>query len=242
MKTIIYILGFALFLFICDAFQAQAQSTCPGTPTVADNEGNMYKTVQIGTQCWMQENLRSTVYANGTPIKKAAHGGLWRRLRPTDKAYSWYDNDSVTNANKYGALYTWAAAMNGTPSSNENPSGVQGVCPDGWHLPSNKEWEQLSKKMGGSSSAGGKLKQKGTTTWSNPNTGGSNRSGFTALAGGMRNASGKFDHEGNAADWWSATESNTSQARGRYIMYNQAGFYQNSNHKRSGYYVRCIKN
>lgn len=87
----------------------------------------------------------------------------------TDKAYCYYNNNANNEADTYGALYTLAAATNGTTSST-NPSGVQGVCPAGWHLPSDEEWTELTDYLGEESVAGGKLKETGTTHWISPNT------------------------------------------------------------------------
>jgi uncharacterized protein (TIGR02145 family) len=119
-------------------------------------DGQVYKWVKIGNQVWMAENLNYE-----TP-------NSW-----------WYDNNSA-NGDIYGRLYTWAAAMNGESSSNSVPSGVQGVCPDGWHLPSDAEWTVLTDYLGGESVAGGKMKEAGTVHWNSPNTGATNSSGFTA--------------------------------------------------------------
>ena len=111
--------------------------TCPGTPRVKDVDGNVYSTVMIGKQCWMRENLRTTKYADRTPIQ---NGG---DITSYDEHYYYYPGNNSDNKNPYGLLYNWAALMNGELSSNSNPSGVQGVCPDGWHLPSNAEWDEL---------------------------------------------------------------------------------------------------
>jgi uncharacterized protein (TIGR02145 family) len=111
--------------------------------TISDYDGNVYKTVAIGTQTWMAENLRTTHYADGSPIPKVSDTPGWDALLDTDPAYSWYNDDSIQNSGAYGALYTWEGAMNGEASSNSVPSGVQGVCPSGWHVPSLEEWAIL---------------------------------------------------------------------------------------------------
>nr|MDA3821321.1 FISUMP domain-containing protein [Bacteroidales bacterium] len=111
-------------------------SAFPGeTGTVTDYDNNTYNTVKIGNQWWMAENLKTTHYANGTEIQLIENTSTWAALGFEVKAMCYYDNSS-TNANTYGALYNWAAAMNGANSSYSNPSLVQGVCPAGWHLPS----------------------------------------------------------------------------------------------------------
>ncbi len=118
-----------------------ATSTSSGE-TVTDIDLNVYQTVQIGDQIWMAENLKTTRYADGSDIPLVEGSVEWDALTATGKAYCWYDN-STTNRDIYGGLYTWSAAMNGAASSEANPSGVQGVCPDGWHLPSDAEWKEL---------------------------------------------------------------------------------------------------
>ena len=112
-------------------------NACPGTPTVTDYDGNIYNTVQIGTQCWMKENLRTTHYANGDPI---AEGITYSSKVP----YRYTPDGNAANVTAYGYLYNWPAVMHGDSSSNTNPSGTQGICPAGWHVPSAAEWDQLA--------------------------------------------------------------------------------------------------
>ena len=110
----------------------------------------------------------------------------------------------ISNRDNYGGLYTWAAAMDGSTSSSTNPSGVKGVCPDGWHLPSDAEWKELEISLGMSQAdadntgfrgtdEGGKLKETGTAHWKSPNSGATNESRFTALPGGLRYYNGTFN-------------------------------------------------
>lgn len=111
---------------------------CSGTPTVMDYDGNVYNTVQIGSQCWMSENLRTTHYSEGTPI---ALGDTYN----AQTAYRYYPNNDSALTLTYGYLYNWMAVMNGASESSGIPSGVQGICPTGWHVPSNSEWESLRR-------------------------------------------------------------------------------------------------
>jgi uncharacterized protein (TIGR02145 family) len=134
---------------------------------VTDYDGNTYKTIKIGNQVWMAENLRSTHYSDGSPIT------IFN-----------YDNDDA-NVLVFGRLYTWSAVMMGATSSNSNPSNVQGIAPVGWHVPSKAEWQQLIDYLGGVSVAGGKMKEQGIAHWTNPNEGATNESRFTALPSGM---------------------------------------------------------
>ena len=208
--------------------------------TVTDYDGNTYSTLKIGNQWWMAENLKVTHYANGTAIPLIEESLEWHNLGFSDKAYCYYDNSS-SNKDTYGALYTWAAAMNGAASSSINPSGVQGVCPDGWHLPSDAEWTELTDYLGGTRVAGGKLKETGTTHWGSPNTGATNESGFTALSGGYRFHSGTFGGLGNDAHFWSATEDSSSDAWHRSLGYNASSVGRRDGYKTDGFSVRCTK-
>jgi uncharacterized protein (TIGR02145 family) len=179
MKTFCVNIIIALLLVFCtNRIQAQ---------TVTDIDGNIYQTVTIGTQVWMRENLKSLYYSDGTVIPK-----VW----------SYENSDSL--AGIYGMLYSWPSSMKGSASSNSIPSGVQGVCPDGWHLPGSAEWKVLTDYLGGESTAGGKLKEKGTTHWYVPNKGATNETGFTALPGGSCGESGWF-YIGIGGFWWSST-------------------------------------
>ena len=143
--------------------------------------------------------------------------------------------------------------MDGAGSSSTNPSGVQGVCPDGWHLPSDAEWKQLEMFLGMSQSdadgtgwrgtdEGGKLKETGTTHWNSPNTGATNSSGFTALPGGYRNRSGTVGSSlGNTAYFWSATEYDSSRAWTRSLYYSNSAVFRYYDYKDYGFSVRCTK-
>lgn len=218
---------------------------------ISDYDGNYYQTVVIGDQTWMAENLKSIHYADGTVIPLVESTAMWDALSDSDKAYCWNNNNSSTG-NTYGALYTWATAMNGTGSSVANPSGVQGVCPSGWHLPSNSEWKQLEMYLGMSeaeadkegwrgTNEGGKLKETGTTYWNSPNTGATNSSGFTALPGGNRYDYGTFFNVGSIALFWTTTEYNSSGAWARSLSYNIAEVYRGNYYKSNGFSVRCVR-
>lgn len=210
----------------------------PG-PQVIDIDGNSYNSVKIGSQVWMTENLKTTKYSDGTPIPLITSQAAWDALLETDKAYSWYDDD-ISNKAKYGALYTWAATMNGASSSVANPSGVQGVCPDGWHLPSDAEWSELTDYLGGMNIAGGRMKEIGITHWKSPNTKATNESGFTALPGGTRENSRSCYGIGANGYWWSATKGEY-----RYIGYDiskvNSSYDYDMPDKIHGFSVRCVK-
>ena len=217
--------------------------------TIKDIDGNVYNTVQIGDQTWMAENLKVTRYADESQIPKVEDQQTWYDFGLDDQAYCWYDN-ILTHGYIYGALYTWPAAMYGSEGSDKNPSGVQGVCPDGWHLPSDSEWKQLEMFLGMSqeeadeedwrgTTVGGKMKQEGTQHWGSPNTGATNESGFNAVPSGFRHGPGEFMSMGISARFWSASENGYGWMRG--LDNNTSGVNRSYSGYYRGYSVRCVK-
>jgi uncharacterized protein (TIGR02145 family) len=203
-----------------------------------DRDGNTYKWVEIGDQVWMAENLKYL------PSVVAATTGS--QTEPYYYIHGYNGTNvseakSMPNYTTYGVLYNWPAAMASSPSSWHAPSGVQGVCPTGWHLPSDDEWKQLSTYLGGTSNAGGKLKEIGTTHWSSPNTGATNETGFTALPGGYRYFGNTFISFHWLALWWSATDTSDRSAFCRKASYNSKELVRDWNQKDNGFSVRCVK-
>jgi uncharacterized protein (TIGR02145 family) len=214
---------------------------------IADIDGNIYNTVLIGTQVWMKENLKTTKYSDGTQIPQVKTNASWMSIGINDKALCYY-NDDAPNGNIYGALYTWSAAVNGLTGSASNPSGIQGVCPTGWHLPSDLEWTALSTYLGGISIAGGKMKELGITHWKYPNEGATNECGFTALAGGLRNHNSSSIVPGLSSNmfedglWWSSTEYTQTEAYRWVLDYSYTNFIKAWYERNYGLSVRCVKN
>ncbi len=218
-----------------------------GTVTLTDIDGNTYNTVLIGTQCWMKQNLRTTKYADGTSISQGTSTS-------TTTAHWYYPNNSSSNKTTYGLLYTWPAVMNGATSSDANPSGVQGVCPTGWHVPSDAEWTQLtnyvssqSQYVCGSNNAYIAKALAGTTGWSS-STGTcavgdtpsqNNSTGFSALPAG--NYSGSYNYFGNTAYFWSATEFDSTVAYHCFLDYRIVGVGRSGCTKTHGNSVRCLR-
>jgi uncharacterized protein (TIGR02145 family) len=210
--------------------------------TLIDVDGNKYKTIGIGNQTWMAENLRTTHYADGSTIPLVTGDDNWDALTYADKAYCWFNNDSVSNARTYGALYTWSAAMNGAVSSSSSPSGIQGVCPVGWHLPSDQEWTTLTDYLGGLDVAGAKLKETGVSHWRSPNAIATNESGFTALPGGHRSYDAVWWDFNDLGFWWSSTEEDYYRRWYRVIVSTEttAEMYRRSSKDQDGFSVRCV--
>jgi uncharacterized protein (TIGR02145 family) len=201
-------------------------------------DGNIYKFVTIGTQTWMAENLKY--------LPSVVPPGTGSRTFPYYYVHGYYgtnvtDAKATSNYTTYGVLYNWPAAMAGSATSNINPSGVKGVCPNGWHLPSDAEWKELTDYLGGASVAGGKLKETGTTHWNSPNTEATNETGFTALPGGLRDDIGEFYNMGDLGVWWGATESGASTAWHRLMTYYLSNVLRGYDLTELGYSVRCVK-
>ena len=212
---------------------------CPGTPTVTDCDVNVYNTVLIGNQCWMKESLKVTHYPNGDDIPYITDNSAWGALDPSsvDDAYCYYENNT---SSEYGALYTYAAAI--ADNWQRDNADDQGICPDGWHLPTDAEWTTLTNFLGGESIAGLKMKEAGTAHWESPNAAATNESGFTALPCGFRSSpDGWFYCVGEFGNWWLATESSSSDAWYRYIMYSFDNLSSNSCIKTYGHAVRCLR-
>jgi uncharacterized protein (TIGR02145 family) len=206
-------------------FEIRIKST--GAGTVSDRDGNVYKTVIIGTQIWMAENLRTTKYNDGTSIPQVTDAAAWSNLMTP--GYCWYNNDAATYKATYGALYNWYTVNRGN------------LCPSGWHVPSDAEWTGLTAYLGGEAFAGGKLKEAGTTHWRTPNTGATNESGFTALPGGGRLNFGTYYYIGSYGYWWCSTEYSTPNAWNRSMYYGNANVNRVDYDKQYGFSVRCLR-
>jgi hypothetical protein len=210
-------------------------NVCPST--VIDVEGNIYNTVIIGTQCWMKENLKTMHYSNGAVIPNNLSATQWNYL---PGACADYNNDSISSL-VYGKLYNWYAVANS-----------QGLCPIGWHVPDDSEWNILVKTIDANSDtscincvqstiAGGALKEIGLSHWTWPNTGASNTSTFTGLPGGCRYDFGGYSDIGDYGFWWTSSQSSIMNAYKRYLHYSDTNFSHSASIKYFGFSVRCIK-
>jgi uncharacterized protein (TIGR02145 family) len=220
--------------------------TCGNSTT--DYDGNSYNTVQIGQQCWMKENLRTTHYADGTVISDGGSSGSW-----TIGHYYNYSSSSIVLSSR-GYLYNWLAVMHGAESSSANPSGVQGICPDGWHVPSDAEWTQLEDYVGSQSQyccsnstnfiAKALASNSGwsTSSWTcavgNDQTS-NNATGFSAVPAGCFLSS--FCYVGNCASFWSSTQYSSEAAYSRSLWYDVSQVNWNGESKSFGRSVRCLR-
>lgn len=186
---------------------------------------NTYKTVKIGTQEWMAENLNVSNYRNGDDIPQVQDKNAWANL--TSGAWCYYENKSE-NGKIYGKLYNWYAV-----------NDPRGLAPKGWHIPSDAEWAILTDHLGGRFEAGGKL--KATKLWKNPNAGASNSSGFTALPAGLRYVNGDFTYLGTYGCFWTSSEENNFNAVNRTLYYVISDIVSLSDYKIDGLSCRCVK-
>jgi uncharacterized protein (TIGR02145 family) len=211
---------------------------------VTDIDGNTYRTVKIGDQWWMAENLKATHYQNGDTIPNVTNSAAWEGL--TTGAYCEQNND-ISNVTVYGRLYNWFAA---TDSRN--------IAPAGWHVSTDVDWQQLEMFLGltyfqaafgnafRGTDEGGKLKEVGTTHWLSPNTGATNETGFSGLPGGYRNGIGSYDNSiGYCTFIWTSTEAYDDWADGfakyRNLSSNDSRIYRLHDYMTSGFSVRCVK-
>jgi uncharacterized protein (TIGR02145 family) len=233
-----------IFVVLSSDFSVNAQtnntnSTESVPSIVKDIDGNVYHTVVIGKQVWLQENLRTKKYRNGKSIAKNITKAQWS----TDKsgACAVYDNDSIKE-NAFGLLYNWYAIA--------NPAGL---CPVGWHVPKDSEWNTMVNyldeyadttelKRVQSEIAGGELKEIGYAHWTTPNTGATGTSNFLGYAGGNKSIDGKCNDVGAYGYWWTATASSAAEAYGRLLSYFNGNIDRFKTSKNLGFSVRCMKN
>ncbi len=217
----------AVNVFVNGTQVGSLEACSPEYSVLSDIDGNDYLSVLIGSQWWMSENLRVSHFNDGTLIPNVTDDEEWIALNIP--AWCNYENIQV-NENVYGKMYNWFAVNN-----------ARGLCPIGWHEPSDEEFNTLVDLLGGGAIAGGKLKLPGSQYWVNPNTDATNESGFSALPGGSRNASnGAFATIGTRGNFWSSTESaETAWTR---ILANNSAIVSRLNYsKLLGLSVRCIK-
>ena len=216
----------------------QSQHSCGATNvhnpsktygTMNDQQGNEYKTIVIGAQEWMAENLKTTIYRNGNVIDNLTDDSQWFGL--TTGAWASYNNDNQYDC-PYGKVYNWFAVAD-----------PRYLCPTGWHVPTDGEWTTLYDYLGGLGSefAGGKMKTTGSQYWNSPNQYATNESGFSGLPGGYRDYYGDFSNVGYGGSWWSSSESGTLNAWKRLLSFDFGSAFKGTYDKRSGLSVRCLR-
>jgi uncharacterized protein (TIGR02145 family) len=203
-----------------------------------DNQS--YKTVLIGTHCWLAQNLNIGIRVDGSQNQTN---------NLTIEKYCYENQESICDI--YGGLYQWNEFMNYTSSSNSNPSGRPGICPTGWHMPSDAEWCQLEIFLDATvicettgwrgTDAGGKMKEAGTSHWQSPNTGATNSSGITALPGGYCTNNAVFVNQILTGVFWGATETSSLNALYRYLDYTNVKITRNNIDKEYAFSARCVK-
>ena len=208
---------------------------------VTDIDGNEYKTVQIGGQVWMAQNLDVSHYRNGDPIPQVTNEEEWVKLEIG--AWCYYNNDPATGA-VYGKLYNWYAV-----------NDPRGLAPEGWHIPTDEEWVEMEKQLGMLSAeakevefrgreknVGSKLKETGTDHWKEPNSDATNETGFSALAGGYRDNDGPFCFFGKYGSFWTASKADDGKrVLFRGLTTTDPGVYRFSFNRKCGFSVRCVK-
>ena len=197
------------------------------TYALVDAEHNFYHSVNIGSQTWMKENLKTSKFNDNTDIQLITDNTAWSNM--ATPAYSWYDNDGTMNKNSYGALYNWFAVETGK------------LCPSGWHVPDKTDWTTLINYLGGTTIAGGKLKETNQTHWQAPNTGATDESGFTGLPGGNRDLLGPFYNLGQRGYWWTKISESSTNAWYMHMAYDTSDAILIDYGKTMGFSVRCIK-
>jgi uncharacterized protein (TIGR02145 family) len=196
---------------------------------IVDIDGNTYNIVEIGSQVWMIDNLKTSRYRNGDSIPIIIDNLVWGNL--TTGARCWYDNDSLTYEVPYGNLYNSFAIKD-----------LRGICPSGWHVPSQEDWDELIYFLGGKDIAGSKMRASDMLYWRHsPLSSTDNESGFSALPGGNRDYDGSFNGIRYLAFFWCDLANNNNLAWNRYMAYNYSYFSTNCNSKAFGFSVRCLR-
>ena len=199
--------------------------------TMTDQDGNTYKTVTIGTQTWMAENLRVTKYRDGTPIPIVNMHQDWSGNLTTGACCSYNNSMDKNFIATYGLMYNWYAAVD-----------KHNIAPAGWHVPTDAEWTTLITTLGGEKVAGGKMKESGTSHWKSPNAGATNESGFSAVGASERGSEeGKFSVLNGDVVFWSATKKKDQSAWSFLLNSDDPTVFRSDNDPKIGFSVRLIK-
>jgi len=219
-------------------FASSCKKEGPDIPygSITDQDGNTYKTVEIGSQIWMAENLKTVKFNDNGSIPNVTGNSAWINLRTP--GYCWYDNDVTANKPEYGALYNWYAVKTGK------------LCPAGWHVPDDAEFKILEMYLGMTQAEADELLWRGTdqgtqlksTTGWEAGANGTNNSGFSAIPGGYRyHLDGAFNNIGELCYWWCSDERDLAMGNYRRLDGDNNGIYREATLKTAGKYVRCLK-
>lgn len=237
-KTIRILNHLPMIMTLVLVFSSSCKKDAPDISygSITDQSGNTYKTVEIGTQTWMAENLKTTKFNDNGSIPNVTVNTAWKNL--TTPGYCWYDNDEAVNKPKYGALYNWYAVKSGK------------LCPAGWHVPSDAEFKVMEIYLGMTQAEADALLWRGTdqgtqlkseTGWE-AGANGTNSSGFSALPGGYRyHLDGAFNNIDKLGYWWSSDESGPALGTYRRLDGDNDGVYREATVKAAGKHVRCLK-
>jgi len=214
-----------------NAFSQQPSSTNPDSSScgILDYGGQKYRTVIIGSQCWMKDNLNIGKWIDESQTQKQTNNSVVEKYC--------LGND-FTRCDQLGGLYQWEEAMQYVQTAN-----AQGICPDGWHIPSSQDWKTLIRYLGGDDMAGGKMKFTGSNGWQNPNVGATNSSGFTALPGGYFDFMAQQWHDQYRYGYfWSSQTITQGTSVAMSLSYRTSDIDLYEEYIPSALSVRCIKN
>ena len=221
-----------------DTSQSVMRMPCPGSPIVYDHQGNVYKTVQIGSQCWMAENMRCTT----SPTRRTwQYNPVFTEANPAFNAYYYIQLDLSVDEDHENILYNWSAAteQDYTTPMESCSKRIKGICPAGWHIPASEEWSTLIATLGGTTVAGGVMRCP-SVLWNTPTAVESTESGFSALPTGIYTEEGLM-YADFYANFWSATSFDTQHAWYCSIFSNNTHSYCCLDYKCYGCSVRCLK-
>ncbi len=234
---LVTLLGIVLIFF--NSCNRSPHESPIGTTTVKDVDGNKYGVMKIGNQTWMTSNLRTGSYRDGSWLLSGLYEGYeWASAGGAWCNYPDYEIDGLDSdedvIDAYGMLYNWNAVNNS-----------KGICPTGWHIPTDVDWQELVTFLGGEDIAGGKLKDITTEPsshprWNSPNTGATDNFGFGALPAGLRSAIGEFLDVGYSTTFWSSTPFESDFVMVWKIYYDGATMERYYKDKSSGFSVRCV--
>lgn len=197
---------------------------CPGDETV-EYEGQVYNTIQVGDQCWFRDNLN---------VGEFLSSNFTMSDNEIIEKHCYFDLPDYCDT--YGGLYEWNELMDYVIEP-----GGKGICPEGWHVPTDEEWLEMVDLLGGDRDAGGLMKEEGTVHWDPPNAGATNQSGFTAIPGGQHESGGVFTGLGSVAIFWSSSTTGLLLSNYWELQYNSTNVVTNGFVRTRGFSVRCLR-